>query len=338
MKVSIIVPVYKVEKYISRCIESLINQTYTDLEILLIDDGSPDNSGKICEDYATRESRIRVFHNENHGVSYSRNFGIRNATGEAITFVDSDDYIERETIEKMVEHADADMVALNGYYIDNNGRKTVVNSVYSGMYSDEQVLDLIRKKFSKIINEIFFTGTWGKLYKTNIIKENGIKFADGVTLGEDSIFVINYMLNCNSVYCEKYIGYNYVRNDDSLTNSSNVDTADYWMKFENYLIELEKVINSNKDRIDLRNEYLYDKIKCMHGSFCKEAVKENGNPQVIENAVKNINTDELLALTDINIRQRKMLEDFKEKRFDRFIKREHRYYKMKNLIKKILRK
>ena len=100
-KISVIVPVYKVEKYLPECIESVLAQTFTDFELILVDDGSPDNSGKICDDYATRDSRIRVFHKENGGVSSARNLGLDNARGEWIGFVDPDDWIEPDMYEQM---------------------------------------------------------------------------------------------------------------------------------------------------------------------------------------------------------------------------------------------
>ena len=100
-KVSVIVPVYKVEKYLPECIESVLAQTFTDFELILVDDGSPDNSGKICDAYAARDSRIRVFHKENGGVSSARNFGVKNARADCIAFLDSDDWWKPEFLEKM---------------------------------------------------------------------------------------------------------------------------------------------------------------------------------------------------------------------------------------------
>ncbi len=101
-KISVIVPVYKVEKYLPECIDSILAQTFTDFELILVDDGSPDNSGKICDDYAARDSRIRVFHKENGGVSSARNLGIKNAQSDYIAFLDSDDWWKPEFLEKML--------------------------------------------------------------------------------------------------------------------------------------------------------------------------------------------------------------------------------------------
>ena len=104
-KISVIVPVYKAEKFLSNCIKSILNQTYHDLEVILVDDGSPDSSGQICEEYAKKDNRIKVIHQKNAGVAAARNVGLDLATGDYITFVDSDDYIRPQMYEKMLKCA-----------------------------------------------------------------------------------------------------------------------------------------------------------------------------------------------------------------------------------------
>jgi len=101
-QISVIVPVYKVEQYIHRCIDSILSQSFTDFELILVDDGSPDNCGKICDEYAQKDSRIRVFHKSNGGVSSARNLGLDNAKGEWIAFIDSDDFVENEYLEELL--------------------------------------------------------------------------------------------------------------------------------------------------------------------------------------------------------------------------------------------
>lgn len=118
--VSVIVPVYKVEKYLHRCIDSIINQTYKNLEIILVDDGSPDNCGKICDEYAEKDNRIKVIHKSNGGLSSARNAGLDVANGDYVYFVDSDDYIDTKLVEDnlnlAIEH-DADMVCFNYFEV-----------------------------------------------------------------------------------------------------------------------------------------------------------------------------------------------------------------------------
>ena len=123
--ISVIVPVYKVEQYLPQCIESIINQTYRNLEIILIDDGSPDNCGKICEEYAQKDKRIKVFHKKNGGLSDARNYGIARASGEYLAFVDSDDWIEPDMYEVLVnwiEDHQTDIVSCGFFLSFRNGR------------------------------------------------------------------------------------------------------------------------------------------------------------------------------------------------------------------------
>jgi len=119
-QISIIVPVYKVEDYLQRCIDSILEQTFTNWELILIDDGSPDKSGKICDEYAQRDNRVRVFHKENGGVSAARNEGLIQAKGEWITFIDSDDYVDKTFLEDFgLSRYKAD-IYLEGYQVEKN--------------------------------------------------------------------------------------------------------------------------------------------------------------------------------------------------------------------------
>ena len=120
--VSIVVPIYKVEQYLERCVQSICNQTYPKLEIILVDDGSPDQCGELCEMYAKKDERIRVVHKENGGLSDARNEGVKYATGKYILFVDSDDYIAEDLVEKTVEVAETqncDIVLFDYYYVED---------------------------------------------------------------------------------------------------------------------------------------------------------------------------------------------------------------------------
>ncbi|MEG1835103.1 MAG: glycosyltransferase family 2 protein [Oscillospiraceae bacterium] len=131
-KVSIILPIYNIDKYLARCLNSIINQTYSNIEIILVNDGSTDNSAEICKEYKTKDERILFFDNTNKGCSYSRNFGLENSTGEYILFVDSDDYIALDLVEKVLKEAEeneCDMVVFDLMSIDEeNNRSTVISS------------------------------------------------------------------------------------------------------------------------------------------------------------------------------------------------------------------
>lgn len=167
-RISVIVPVYNVEKYIKRCLESLLNQTYKNLEIIIIDDGTKDSSGKICDEISKSDSRIKVIHQKNQGLSGARNTGLKNSTGEYITFVDSDDYIDNKMFEKMLSTLktnNADIIECGTIYCDEKGNYIKENTknkikIYE---KDIQVKELIS-------NGNITTMSCGKLYKKDLFK------------------------------------------------------------------------------------------------------------------------------------------------------------------------
>lgn len=167
-KISVIVPIYKVEDYLHRCVESIINQAYTNLEIILVDDGSPDNCPKICDEYAEKDSRIKVIHKENGGLSDARNTGLLVATGEYISFIDSDDYIDinmyKSIITYMEEH-DLDIAECGIKHVYNNKIKQndkLDKSIH--VFNSEEALKelMLERRFHQTV--------WNKLYKTKLIK------------------------------------------------------------------------------------------------------------------------------------------------------------------------
>ena len=170
MKVSVIIPVYNVEKYLPRCIKSVLDQTYQDLEIILVDDGTKDNSGIMCDEYATKDNRIRVIHKENGGLSSARNSGIEIATGDAVFFLDSDDYLSTECIEKMVylmEENDAGISIIQMKYIPENqndecAEKEIENVV---VMNSEQAIE------ESLYQKLYTCCAPAKLYKRKVIGE-----------------------------------------------------------------------------------------------------------------------------------------------------------------------
>ena len=193
-KVSIIIPIYNVKEYLQECIESVLNQTYADIEILLIDDGSEDNSSEICDKYAEQSNKIKVFHIKNGGVSNARNLGIKEATGKYIMFVDSDDVIESQMVEKMVENIENYDMVICGYWekFRNMNLKHEVTSVVIDIDKEKSITDIFER-------EGYGGYLWNKIFITNIIKENEIKFNKDIYMCEDLYFVINYMRFCKKI-------------------------------------------------------------------------------------------------------------------------------------------
>lgn len=190
-KVSIIIPVYNVEDYLSQCLDSVINQTYKNIEIILIDDGSSDLSGKICDEYARKDKRIAVYHNTNHGVSYSRNYGIKVSIGEYILFVDSDDYIERNYVETLMEPIflqNYDLIICSAWDVfGENKIPKAINFNLTGVFKED---------YQYVLRTV---APWGKLYVSEIIKKNKILFPEDISYGEDHLFNLQYF-----EYVDKY--------------------------------------------------------------------------------------------------------------------------------------
>lgn len=195
--VSIVVPVYRGEYWLPKCIKSLLAQTYKNLEIVLVDDGSPDKSGDICDKFAKEDSRIKVIHKENGGVSSARNAGINAATGDYICFVDSDDWLTRDAVETL--HAE---FLKNDIQICIANMQTVgpKNCLYEVVHRERVVLfDDADRLFFDLYQEVQSSGLAGKMFDTSLIKDNSLKLKDGMKLGEDVLFLLECLKYCKAV-------------------------------------------------------------------------------------------------------------------------------------------
>lgn len=199
--VSFIIPVYKAENTIKRCINSIINQSVANWELVLIDDGSPDNSGLICDDYSQSDSRIIVIHKKNGGVSSARNAGIEIAHGEYVSFVDSDDFIEPDFIEKMLEQAPSDLIICGFKTLDAD--EFVPRHITGNLYSDSNLL-------KEMIDIPFYLDSpWCKLFRSSLIREYHLKFNTKLKLSEDTLFSYQYLKECKTVKTIPDILYTY---------------------------------------------------------------------------------------------------------------------------------
>ena len=223
-KISIIIPVYNAEKYLHRCLNSILSQTFTDFEVLLINDGSPDNSGKICDEYALNDSRIKVFHKENGGVSSARNFGIDNARGEWITFIDSDDYIQSGYIEGLYAPiAQGEVVDFvhGGCVNVKDGKIVGINQSYEYYVgADKNIL------FQKLRGL-----TVSKLFRLENIKHwsdgQPLRFDEKMRIAEDMAFTLDYALYVKRYALVTEKGYCYrIDNMQSATKSNKVEKYD----------------------------------------------------------------------------------------------------------------
>ena len=230
--ISIIVPIYNTEKYIQRCIDSILAQTYTDFELLLINDGSTDNSGAKCDEYATKDLRIRVFHKENGGVSSARNLGLDNAKGEWITFVDSDDYIFENYLQNYANNINDNVdLICQGIEFDNYFSKAFpIKKCGIDYYGDVQngMMELYKMPMPGSV--------WNKCFITKIIKERHLRFDKNITIHEDEHFVLTYLKYCKYMISSKDIGYFYFVPD--WEKKYNATTNYYTIKKKIYSTQL----------------------------------------------------------------------------------------------------
>lgn len=209
-KVSVIVPVYKAEKYMHRCIGSILAQTFIDFELLLVDDGSPDNSGAICDEYALKDSRIRVFHKENRGVSSARNMGIENACGEWVAFIDADDWIGETYLEHCVSAGiDVDLVRVGIKRIYDEKTNIDIHQSFDKCYST------VEDHLQKIVSRSTTLGVCGGLYRLSYINKFKIRFREGLKMGEDWLFSFEYLKHCSSVVLVNSMLYYYNKSNEA---------------------------------------------------------------------------------------------------------------------------
>ena len=256
--ISIIVPVYKVERYLRRCLDSIIAQTFTDWECILIDDGSPDSSGKICDEYAAKDSRFRVIHQENKGVSAARNAGLDAARGEWIGFVDSDDWIETnmyETALRTATEIGADLLQW-GICIENDKKvaKTFV---------------LPQKSFSFEDCATYWTPSMcQKLVSKKLISDNAIRFLEGMALSEDMLFsAICYTKAKKCFYISK-IFYHYYSRQGSASHCISKKMVEQEVKG----IRLIEDILSSRQEYEIKDYILLQKIGAKkHAALCSDS-------------------------------------------------------------------
>ena len=228
--ISVIVPVYKVEKYINQCIDSIINQTYTNLEIILVDDGSPDNCGNICDEYAKKDKRIKVIHKENEGVSIARNIGLENSNGKYVTFIDSDDWVDEEyckTLFESLKKQEADCAACGYNRVTGETVEKINSDNSEKLYNSKEYL-------IKILNPQTGLGFCHmKLYKKEIL--SGIEFEKNIVVGEDALFNIKISKKIKKAAFVSRTLYNYRINSESVVKKYDKDYA------KKYLTSMEVI-------------------------------------------------------------------------------------------------
>lgn len=271
-RISIVVPIYKVEEYLDKCIKSLINQTYKEIEIILVDDGSPDRCPKMCDEYAEEDDRIKVIHKVNGGLSDARNYGLKESTGEYVLFVDSDDYIELDTCEKflyIIKSNKPDIIVGNAYRINNNKSYLMKHS----MDTNGKMIRGTEYLKEELKSSSMYMAAWLNLYNREFLVKNNLQFSVGL-LHEDEEFTPRAFLKASNVIGTDIFFYNYLIREGSITTAKNkLKNAEHMMKICNDLesvygtipdLELKKLLNNNlvdKFLNTFQVAELYDKKK-----------------------------------------------------------------------------
>ena len=286
--VSIIVPVYNVADYLPKCLDSIFVQTFNEWECILVDDGSKDGSGSICDGFSSRDSRFVSLHQENKGVSAARNNGLRNASGEWILFVDSDDYLEKDYLQNYVDSINDKIDIVYGGYRPFGAVRTGMKGVqFRNMkYSLETINDAIPSLLS-------YCTPWGKMYRYKIIIEHSLRFEERLCVSEDRLFLYRYLKYIRGATFINYSGYNYRVLESSLMNRTHsldilylrmrliwnaaLELKEKWnlpfFKFVpfyemhcGYVTELFRLVPSSNDRHELYQSYI--------GNFFYEGYKQ----------------------------------------------------------------
>lgn len=281
MKYSIIVPIYDVEKYIHKCLESIINQTYNDIEIILVDDESPDNCPEICDKFEQKDKRIKVIHKKNGGLSDARNAGLKIATGDYVLFVDSDDYIDTKTCENFLIYTNSNADVIIGNAIVEKENISFMDHILCSdiMTGKEYLLKAYKNGKAPM-------AAWLNLYRREFLIDNNLYFKYGI-LHEDEQFTPRVLLKANTVIVTQNNFYHYVIRNNSITtkidkrkNASNLyDTCEELLEIYNviednelkdYLIDslVEKYLNM----FQIGKLYQYGN-KYLHKEFIKKNAK-----------------------------------------------------------------
>ena len=273
--VSIIVPVYNAQEYLSKCIESILNQTMKDFELILINDGSNDKSPKICDKYSLRDSRIKVIHKENEGVSIARNTGINISRGKYIVFADSDDYVDENwccEMYKAIINNNRNMIMTGITIYNTRNNNNIINNL--NINSDTDTSMVKKKDFFILYKKQLINSPCNKIYITEIIKSNNVRFKENLRLGEDLLFNLEYLsfMDEDIIVLNKSL-YNYILSDkESLDNRYYEDLFQIYNMLYRELYSFMVLFNTDikSYEVSFYSSYFFMLMRVLHNTFNKE--------------------------------------------------------------------
>lgn len=282
-KISIIIPIYNVEEYIDRLIKSLINQTYSNIEVILVDDGSPDKCGSIIDEYAKKDNRIIAIHQDNGGVSSARNSGLRNANGEYIMFVDGDDYVDEDYVEYFVNLIESNNAQI-GYGRYNYNEQTSISSNNTYVLDNSKAIEWI---YDGTIN----VAVWNKIYSMDLLRNNNIKFSEDVWYGEGMLFNIKTLQYVDKIAIGEKCTYHQTFNPNSAMrnfslNSNYCGIASLWLQ--------RALIKSSNE--DIEHAWEYHRYRFNRSIIDGMIRSKKIDNKLFKECVRNLRRDILLPI------------------------------------------
>ena len=306
--VSIIVPIYNCENVLERCLVSILNQTYKNLEILLINDGSKDQSEKICKEFQKIDSRIKYFYHKNHGPSYTRNIGLDNVCGMYYAFIDSDDYLDTKFIEIMIKALESNDVDL----VNCDCTITNDNSIHKINYKyDEKILNS-EECWKKFAVDDFSTAVWGKLFLSK--KYKNIRFDKKIRNTEDKLYMFEILKHTKKMKFINYNGYYYSNNDLSLSKKFDEEVINNLIYVESYIEDYISGILPEYENIPIsltimyicHNSIIFNKYK-KNKNLIKRLLKEHKKDKINYNLIYNSFNRRRLLCIKVSINLYKLL-------------------------------
>lgn len=259
IELSVIVPVYNCENYLKRCVNSILNQTFQKIEVILVDDGSTDKSAEICDEYCEKDKRVKVIHTKNEGASSARNLGIDAAKGNFIAFVDADDYLDIDLYEQVMPKAYHSDIVFFHYAIEKNGKeKKIYQKKLMELKANPKNFMLFYAENGNGEENTLSVFSWRSIYNAEIIKGNNIRFPINLKSGEDRIFIFKLLLTVKSIdVADEIFGYHYViRGSESLTGQKDLIRYIPWLFEQNCNMDKEEQAvckaNSILSKFDLK--------------------------------------------------------------------------------------
>lgn len=284
--VSIVVPIYKVEQYIHRCIDSILSQTFSDFELILVDDGSPDNCGAICNEYAEKDPRVKVIHKPNGGVSSARNAGIDAAIGKYIAFCDSDDYLDPEWVAELVgaiSKAPTAWCFCGCHCVDANGSRFQENCV---LHKTPAYETLPMKAYPEIYKTNFSACLWLRIFNLDIIRTHDIRFDENLSVSEDVLFTLEYGAYCDSFSVINRALYNHrmYLNNESEHLDGKLPKEMFYLNEKIYAARKPLIPATDKQRFE--TDFFYRFLNDIK-TVCHSAINTNARNEKLRSIVRS---------------------------------------------------